>query len=334
MNRDFSASKLNLHDLKDIRNLLPSYLQFSSTVGADGKKLKVPNTVQAIQHPYNHNTIVTYASARSKEAANKMGRGATVAFIFYDEQAFQPFNEYVYMAAMPAHSKAAENAKKNGVHYGQLIATTPGDLATEEGQFSYTIRNNATKWCYRYYDMTKAELIALKDANTNSQFFLNRYTYEELGGGPDYFKRMVIELQRNYTVVRREVLLEWATMANNCPFSQEDLEKVKNFCREPIRTIFFGRYNQYQMLIYEDIDLTYPPIIGVDVSGSLYNDSSAITIIDSRTTRVVATLNCNFIPSDDLADILYTLATKYMPNCIINCERNGDRSKDLERKVA
>lgn len=324
MNRDFSASKLNLKSLKDIRDALPSYLQMSTTVGMDGKKLKVPNTVQTIQNPFNHNTIVTYASARSKEAANKMGRGATVSHIYYDEQAFQPYNEYVYMAAMPAHSRAAKNCKENGVHYGQLITTTPGDLATEEGQFSYSIRNNATKWCYQYYDMTRAQLEALRDSNTNSQFFLNTYTYQQLGSGPDYFKRMVIEAQRNYAVIRREVLLEWATLANNCPFSQEDLDKIKDFCREPIRTIFFGKYNQYQMLIFEEIDLRYPPIIGVDVSGALYNDSSAITVIDSKTTRVIAILNCNYIPSDDLADVIYTLVTRYMPNAIVSIERNGD----------
>ena len=134
---------------------------------------------------------------------------------------------------------------------------------------------------------------------------------------------MVIEAQRNYTVIRREVLLEWQSAARNCPFSAESLEKIKDLCHEPIRTVFFGQYNQYQMQVYEEIDLRYPPIIGVDVSGALYNDSSAITIIDSRTTKVCAVLNCKYIPSDDLADVVYTLVSKYMPNAIVNVERNG-----------
>ena len=227
------------------------------------------------------------------------------------------------MSAMPAHSRAAKNAKAHGVHYGQLITTTPGDLSTEEGLFSYSIRNNATKWCYQYYDLTKAQLEKIRDSNTNSQFFLNTYTYQQLGSGPDYFKRMVIEAQRNYTVIRREVLLEWQSAGRNCCFSAENLSKIADLCHEPIRTIFFGQYNQYQMQIYEEIDLRYPPIIGVDVSGALYNDSSAITIIDSRTTRVCAILNCNYIPSDDLADVIYVLVSKYMPNSIVNIERNG-----------
>ena len=76
---------------------------------------------------------------------------------------------------------------------------------------------------------------------------------------------------------------------------------------------------------YKDIDLSYPPIIGVDVSGATFNDSSAITIIDSHTTEVCANLHCNFIPADDLADVIYQIVTKYMPNSIINIERNGAR---------
>jgi hypothetical protein len=53
-------------------------------------------------------------------------------------------------------------------------------------------------------------------------------------------------------------------------------------------------------------------------------DSSAITVIDSKTTRVGATLNCNYMPSDDLAQVLYDLVTHYLPNGIINIERNGE----------
>ena len=118
-------------------------------------------------------------------------------------------------------------------------------------------------------------------------------------------------------------MLEWAETATGCPFSQEDLDIIKTHLKEPIRTIFFGRFQQYQFQIYEHIDTNYPPIIGVDVSGASWKDSSAITVVDSKTTKVGATLNCNYIPSDDLAQVLYDLVTKYLPNGIINIERNG-----------
>lgn len=324
IHKNHAGSKDNLKHLKEIRDALPSYLQMSSATTMDGKKLKVPNTVVSIQHPVNKNQIVTFPSARSKDAADKLGRGATMPIQYYDEFAFMPYNQIVYSSAAPAYDTAAQNAKMNNAPYGMLITTTPGDLTTEEGMAAYNIRNAATPWNERYYDLTYDQLIALRDSNTNSPFFLVSYTYQQLGEGEAYFKRQVIQLLKDWTKIRREIMLEWAQTSSNCPFKQDDLDKIKDFCHEPIRTLFFGRAQQYQFLIYEDIDLRYPPIIGVDVSGSLYQDSSAITIIDSKTTRVCACLNCNYIPADDLADIIYTLCTKFMPNAVVNIERNGE----------
>ena len=323
MHKDHPGSKSNLKALKEYRDALPSYLQMSSPVGSDGKRLKVPNTVVMIEHPYNHNKITTYPSARTKDAANNLGRGSTVPIIWYDEFAFMPFNKEVYLAATPAFSTASQNAARNRAPYGMCITTTPGDLLTDSGQFAYDIRNKATLWSERYYDMTYEELEGLRKSNTQTPFFLVSYSYKQLGKGQDYLNEMIVQMNREWPAIRREVLLEWAETATDCPFSQEDLDKIKNQLKQPIRTVFFGKFNQYQFNIYEDIDMNYPPIIGVDVAGATFNDSSAITVIDSRTTRVCATLNCNFIPADDLAEVIYQIVTKWMPNAVVNIERNG-----------
>ena len=323
MHKDHSGSKKNLKDLKAIRDALPSYLQMSSSIDAEGKKLKVPNTIVMIQHPYNNNKITTFPSARTKDAANNLGRGSTMPLQYYDEFAFMPYNREVYLAAAPAFSTASQNAKNNKAPYGMLLTTTPGDLLTDSGIYAYDIRNKATPWHEHYYDLTYEQLEDLKNSNTNNSFFLVSYKYQQLGSGQDYFKRMVLEMNKDWAAIRREVMLEWAETATGCPFSQEDLDIIKTHLKEPIRTIFFGRFQQYQFNIYEDIDTNYPPIIGVDVSGASWKDSSAITVIDSKTTKVGATLNCNYIPSDDLAQVLYDLITKYLPNGVINIERNG-----------
>lgn len=323
IHKDHTGSKKNLKELKSIRDALPSYLQMSSAVNNEGKKLKIPNTVVMVQHPYNNNKITTFPSARTKDAANNLGRGSTMPLQYYDEFAFMPYNREVYLAAAPAFSTASQNAKRNHAPFGMLLTTTPGDLLTDSGAYAYDIRNKATPWIENYYDYTYQELEDLKNSNTNNAFFMISYTYQQLGSGQEYFKRMVLEMNKDWPAIRREVMLEWAETATNCPFSTDDLDKIKTFCKEPMRIIPFGRFKQYQFMIYEDIDTSYPPIIGVDVAGAMYQDSSAITVIDSRTTRVGATLNCNYMPSDDLAQVLYELVTKYLPNAIINIERNG-----------
>lgn len=323
MHKDHTGSKKNLKQLKDIRDALPSYLQFDSAINSEGKKLKVPNTVVTIQNPFNNNKITTFPSARTRESANNLGRGSTQPLQFYDEFAFMPFNKEVYLAATPAFSTASSNAAKNRSPYGILLTTTPGDLLTDSGIFAFDLRNNATEWREEYYDYDYEKLIGLKNANPNNNFFRISYTYLQLGSDMDYFNRMVKEMVNDWPSIRREVLLEWAETATDCPFSTEDLDLIKSYLKVPIRTLFFGRFGQYQMNIYDDMHTEVPPIIGVDVSGCTYKDASAITVIDSKTTKVAATMNCNFIPADDLAMVIYELVTKYMNNAIVNIETNG-----------
>lgn len=329
MHKDHAGSKDNLKRVREIRDALPSYLQMSSATGIDGKKLKVPNTVVSMQHPINSNKIITFASARSKAAASNLGRGATTPLQYWDEFAWMPFNDEAYGAAIPAYSTARDYAKLNHAPYGIVLTSTPGDLTTTVGKYAYSIRNSATPWDERYYDYDYQQFEELKNANKASSFFLVRFTYKQLGKGMDYFNSMCKDMNNDWPRIRREVLLEWAQVSTDCPFNPDDLDIIQQYCHEPIRTILFGKSGQYHFQVYEDIDLRYPPLIGVDPSGATHHDSSAITCVDSRTTRVFATFNCNYIPSDDLADILFRLATEFMPNAVINIERNGGFGKPI-----
>ena len=323
LHKDHGGSKKNLKDVKTYRDALPSYLQLSSATGANKKQLKVPNTIIAIENPHNHNKITTFPSSRSRASADNLGRGLTMPLQWYDEFAFIPYNRIVYNAATPAFSRASQNARANGAPYGIVLSSTPGDMLTDSGSYAYDIVHNSTPWNDKFYDFTYQQLYDLKAQNTNTSFWYIKYTYQQLGFGPEYFKEQVINLNKDWAAIRREILLEWAQISENAAFHQEDLDIIDSQLRDPIRTIEFGRYKQYSFLVYEDIDLRYPPIIGVDVAGGTYQDSSAITVIDSRTTRVCATFNCNYISTDDLAEVIYELVTKYMPNAVVNIERNG-----------
>ena len=333
MHKAHSGSKDNLKTLKTLRDALPGYLQMSGNIGVNGEKLKVPDTVVNVEHPFNHNSITTFPSARNKDAADNLGRGLSFPAQYYDEFAFMPFNKTVYLAATPAFSTASQNAAKNGAPYGILITTTPGDLLTDSGQYAYDMRNDATKFNEQFYDFTVQELYDLRNSNTNSDFFHIRFTYQQLGSGQDYFMKMVKLMNRNWPEIRREVMLEWSQIATECPFSEEDLDVIKTHLKPPIRTILFGRFRQYQFEVYEDIDLLYPPIVGVDVSGAEYQDSSTITVIDSHTTRVCACFNCNFIDAEDLSHVIYELVTRYLPSAVVNIELNGGFGRGIVQRL-
>ena len=56
--------------------MLPGYLQFKvdELVDAEGKKMKETDNVKKIAHSGNGNTITTKPSARTKDAADKLGK--------------------------------------------------------------------------------------------------------------------------------------------------------------------------------------------------------------------------------------------------------------------
>lgn len=327
MNKKHDDSKMNLRRLKDIRDALPSYLQMKEMVGPDGKIKKSSNNVESTTNIINANKITTKAGARNAASANSVGRGCTMPIHWYDEYAFILYNNIIYSAATPAFKTAADNAKRNGAPYGILITTTPGDCTTDEGEDARLTKDLATPFNEAFYDYNAEQLQNVKNSNKSSTFFYIRYTYQQLGSGEQYFKEMVLDLKKDWVAIRREVLLEWSRSSSNSPFRQQDLDEVERLImNEPIQQIPLCN-GLYFLNLYKRMDVTmsrrYPPIIGVDVSGGYQQDSSAITIIDSRTTEVVADLNCNYISTNDLAKVIYELVIKYMPNAIVNIERNG-----------
>lgn len=330
INKKHDDSKLNLSRLKEYRDALPDYLQMNEAYGRDGKKIKASNTVETLQHPTNGNKIKTLASARNKVMANGLGRGMTIPRIWYDEYAFIPHNGTIYLAATPAFKTASMNAKKNNAPYGIIITTTPGDLTTEEGQEAFETRNMATKFSELWYDEPKESLENIISRNTESSFVHIRFTYQQLGMDEEWFRSMVVDMKKKWVDIRREVLLEWSRSSSNSPFSKEDLDIVRTLIKEPKYEISI---RGYIFKVFRQIDFRIPPIVGVDVSGGFQRDSSAITVIDSKTTDVTATFNCNYISTIDLANVIYELITKYMNNAVVNVERNGGFGSSVIAKL-
>ena len=204
-------------------------------------------------------------------------------------------------------------------------------LTTDEGLEAFQLKETATKFNEAWYDFTYPQLMELISANTDSNFVYIRFTYQQLGRDENWFRDICIEMRKDWSAIRREILLEWSTSTENSPFTKEDLEVVKQLIRQPIQTIFL--LGKYEFNIYERMDLRFPPLIGVDVSGGYKRDSSAITVVDSKSTRVTADMNCNYISTVDLAKVIYELVTKYMNNAVVNIERNGGYGASVLSKL-
>lgn len=324
MNKTHIDSKMNLRRLKEIRDALPRYLRMNEVPGKDGKYAPIQENIIDIRNAYTNNRVTTMPGARNKADANMRGRGCTMPILWWDEYAFILHNSVIYSAAVPAFSTASKNAKKNHSPFGILITTTPGILTTDEGLDAYETKNMAIPFNEKYYDYTMEQLEELKRTNTDSSFFYIKFSYTQLGGGEEYFKQICIDMKKKWDDIRREVLLEWSQSSTNCPFTKQDLDTVKSLVKEPVAQFCLATY--YYMDVYSPMQvasINWPPLVGVDVSGGYSKDSSAITVVDSRTTETVACLNCNYISTVDLAKVLYELVTRHIPNAIVNIERTG-----------
>ena len=321
LNKRLDDSKLNLQRLRDIRDLLPSWLRMSEAFAPDGSRIRGKNNVETLQHPVNNNRIRTVASARNKVAAASLMRGRTTALIYLDEFAWMQYNDIIYSNMVPAFSTAANNAKRNGAPYGMIITTTPGMLTTDEGIEAFKMKENASPFSERWYDLSREQIDDIISSNYKSNFVYIKYNYQQLGKSEQWFKELCIQMQNKWEDIRREVLLEWANSSDNSPFNPDDLDIIRGLLRQPINTVLLR--NKYELRIYERINLKYPPLMGVDVSGGYQRDSSAITIVDSYSTKVCAELNCNYISTRELAAVIYDIVSNWMPNAVINIERNG-----------
>lgn len=342
LNKAMKDSKLNLQRLKDIRELLPSYLRMDQPYSMNNKKLKTPSTVETIQHPINKNQIKTAPSARNAIAAANLLRGRTIPVLWADEWAFIPYNDIIFINTVPAFKTAALNAKNAGAPYGILLSTTPGILSTPEGKEAWRMVQNAVKFTEDWYDLSYEQIMGIINANSSSNFVYLRFTYQQVGRDEKWFEDICKEMEWKWNEIRREILLEWSDSPENSPFNKEDLETVGRLTHEPIKNVkILGKYilNIYELIpLKNDYTPKHVPIMGVDVSGGYNQDASCITIIDSRTTRVFADLKCNYISPIDLARVIYEIVTTMMPNCVVNIERNGGYgasviAKLLESKV-
>lgn len=196
-------------------------------------------------------------------------------------------------------------------------------MKTLEGKEAYTTKEMATKFSESWYDLKYGELMNIINANTKSDFIYIRFTYQQLGCSEQWFEEISKLLKGSWPDIRREILLEWATGVENSPFKEEDLEAIAGLIRQPISEVYLlGKY-RFETYLQADTR-TYPALIGVDVSGGYKQDSSTITIVDSLTTKVLGCMNCNYISTLDLARCIEFIVKNWMPNSIVNVERNGE----------
>ena len=90
-----------------------------------GKTIKAKNNATQIANPVTNNSIITRASATTRDAATSLGRGLTAPIIHFDELEFTPFIDIIVANSFMSFKTAHDNALKNGAATARLITSTP-----------------------------------------------------------------------------------------------------------------------------------------------------------------------------------------------------------------
>lgn len=323
-NKNQGDANDNLRRITQSIQMLPMYLQHSNLENLDpSDKRMVKNNEKTIRNTINA-SIEAMASAGNEAKADAIARGRTASKIWYDEMAFIFFNSIIYGASTPAYEKAREVAEKNGAPYAISITTTPGDLCTPHGAWAYKMMEDSLPFMEEMYDWKRKKLYdrVLNTPDKNSFIFI-QFSYLQLGEDDDWYLLRAKKMNDPIRA-RREYLLEWINSNGNSPFDPDDLEIIGELTRQRETSAEVFTINKYFTLkVYSEYHGRKPVIIGVDVSGSLGRDSTAVVVINPETLIPMAIFKSNMIPSDMLRKLLITLVTKRYPNCILTIENNS-----------
>lgn len=320
MNMDKAASVENLNRLKNSRSLLPEYLQMVFTLDEKGQLKKEIDNVNEIHNKKLKNNIKTKASARNQQGAERIGRGLSVPSLWFDELAHMPLNDTIFAAAMPAFSRSSENAAKNGKPYGVCITTTPGDLGTTHGDFSFKIKEKAARFTESLYDMDPDEIETWMSKNSSNKFIYIKFSFLQLGKTHEWFEDQCQKLNHHWVKIRRELLLQWNKAASNSPFAAEDIDELDTIARPPIKVLKVNKY--YEVLLYREIRPDKRYLIGVDVSKGVGRDATAVAIVEADTLELVGLFINNVIRTRELKRFLLTLVLDMIPNSVLMIESN------------
>ena len=323
-NKNQSDANMNLRRVRDAIQMLPLYMQHSNPDLIDpSEKRRIKNNEKTIRNTINA-TIEAMSSAGNEAKADSMARGKTAAKIWWDEIAFIFFNEAMYGASTPAYEKAREIAEKNGIPYGISITTTPGDLATPHGEFAHRMMESAIPFQEEMYDWKRKKLYdIIYNTPDKTGFIFIQFSHLQLGETDDWYLERAKKMA-NPIKARREYLLEWINSNGNSPFDPDDIEVIGDLAGQRKLGVEILKINKYfNLMVYSEYHGKKPVLIGVDVSGGLGRDSSAITVINPENLLPMAFFRSNMIPSDQLKKLIVTLVTKRYPNCVLTIENNS-----------
>lgn len=310
--------KEHINRLKKLRGLLPKYLVKITKKDTDNQK-EFTNLAQG-------NRMVVYIPQKDEDAARNLGRGLTVPHQHADEIAFLK-NVHISLGVMLAGGGAArDEAKRNGLPFGNIFTTTAGMLDSTEGNYAYKMMTSGAEWDDIFYDSTDQadlyETVRAACLNKDSLLINGTFNHRQLGFDDQWLRTKIAESRQTGDEVRRDYLNEWTSGTLTNPLTKKLLRKIHDSVAPPL---FTEKYEKEKYIIRWHIPesevrsgiLNRELTMGIDTSNATGRDNITGVILDNSTLEVVGAWTINDTNLQHFSAWLARFISKYPKMTVI-----------------
>lgn len=333
--------------LKKLRDGLPSYLWPHHSDDPDNK--------EAFACMARGNKLITGIGQNDEMSANGVGRGLTAGRLLCDEGPFTKNVHHILPAAFGSGTAARRINEEQGVPYGNVIATTPGDLDTDEGAYIYNLMTSGINWDERFLDIpTRKELIRLIEKGATAEqariIFYIKFNHRQLGTTDEELYKMISNASGTPEKIKKDYGGQWSSGGLGKPYTADDAERMKS-SRKMAKFKEITTEGYMIDWFYEEYDIQRKMnetrhVIGLDTSDAVGRDAIAFVLTNSETAEVAATHKVKETSVATYAAWLAAFMERY-PNTVLIVERRStggaivdalllilqNKIKDLHRRL-
>lgn len=322
MTKDNDLRLEHIDLLKNLRGLLPPYLNATTKADSDNKTdfgcLKWNNVLRMV------------VGRNSVEGANNAGRGLTSAVRMVDEGPFIPFIDLIVPAMLTAGNKASDIAASVGSPYGVIFTTTAGKKDSRSGAYMYSMVTGGmpfTEFLYDAGNQEKAKAIVESSAGSRNMPIVNcTFSHRQLGFSDEWLFKKMRESNSKGEEAERDYLNKWTSgsLASPLPTKLNDLIRASQ--RDPEWMEFTPELYSIRWYLPQSHIAEYmannKTVLAMDTSEAVGRDACSFLLQDVETLEVIAAANISEANLFRLADFVGNFLIRY-PNVTMIPERRS-----------
>lgn len=309
--KDTKLKNSNVERLKEIRNLLPDYINPHNPLDADNSDL-----LTCIRLGNKYKTAV---GRNDKISADKLGRGMTVPIMQFDEVPYISLIEYSLPVALSSAAEARDQAKAANQPYGNIFTTTPGSILTRDGKWAHQFMTQGATWSEHYFDLpNQAVLHEVVDKGSSGlkPLIYGAFNHRQLGKTDEWLLNRLRESASSGELADRDYFNIWTADSTGSPFDEATRGRIAKSEQEPV----WMEINNYRYVLRWQIPKelvaarlsSSKTILSLDPSEGLggANDAMGMVLYDVETAEILMTCRVNETNieqySNFIADFLVT----------------------------